>query len=39
MREVSAAVQEGFEKGVLHQRPNVINLQCDIDHRRRRWRT
>ncbi len=32
MREVSAAVQEGFDKGVLHQRPNVINLQCDIDH-------
>jgi knotted carbamoyltransferase YgeW len=32
MREFSAAVQEGFEKGVLHQRPNVINLQCDIDH-------
>ncbi len=32
MREVSAAVQEGFEKGVLHQRPNVINLQCDLDH-------
>jgi len=32
MREVSAAVQEGFERGVLHQRPNVINLQCDIDH-------
>ncbi|TAK95698.1 MAG: knotted carbamoyltransferase YgeW [Verrucomicrobia bacterium] len=32
MREVSAAVQEGFEKGVLHQRPNIINLQCDIDH-------
>ncbi len=32
MREVSAAVQEGFAKGVLHQRPNVINLQCDIDH-------
>ena len=32
MREVSAAVQEGFEQGVLHQRPNVINLQCDIDH-------
>ena len=32
MREVSAAAQEGFEKGVLHQRPNVINLQCDIDH-------
>ena len=32
MREVSAAVQEGFEIGVLHQRPTVINLQCDIDH-------
>ena len=32
MREVAAAVQEGFEKGVLHQRPNLINLQCDIDH-------
>jgi knotted carbamoyltransferase YgeW len=32
MREVSAAVQEGFEKGVLHRRPSVINLQCDIDH-------
>ena len=32
MREVAAAVQEGFDKGVLHQRPNVINLQCDIDH-------
>jgi knotted carbamoyltransferase YgeW len=32
MREVSAAVQEGFDQGVLHQRPSVINLQCDIDH-------
>jgi len=32
MREVAAAVQEGFDTGVLHQRPNVINLQCDIDH-------
>jgi len=32
MCEVAKAVQEGFEKGVLHQRPNVINLQCDIDH-------
>lgn len=32
MREVAAAVQEGFEQGVLHQRPAVINLQCDIDH-------
>jgi knotted carbamoyltransferase YgeW len=32
MREVALAVQEGFDKGVLHQRPSVINLQCDIDH-------
>jgi knotted carbamoyltransferase YgeW len=32
MREVAAAVREGFEKGVLHQRPSVINLQCDVDH-------
>ena len=32
MREVSEAVAEGFEKGVLHNRPSVINLQCDIDH-------
>lgn len=32
MRKVSRAVQEGFDQGVLHQRPAVINLQCDIDH-------
>ena len=32
MREVGAAVQEGFEKGVLHRRPGIVNLQCDIDH-------
>lgn len=32
MREVAAAVQEGYDEGVLHQRPAVINLQCDIDH-------
>src|SRR5512140_2948808 len=32
MREVGQAVQDGFEKGVLHQRPSVINLQCDVDH-------
>ena len=32
MREVAKAVQEGFEKGVLHRRPTVVNLQCDIDH-------
>ena len=32
MREVAQAVQEGFQQGVLHQRPSVINLQCDVDH-------
>jgi knotted carbamoyltransferase YgeW len=32
MREVGAAVQDGFENGVLHRRPSIINLQCDIDH-------
>ncbi len=32
MREVGAAVQDGFDKGVLHRRPSVINLQCDVDH-------
>lgn len=32
MREFGAAVQEGYEQGILHQRPNIVNLQCDIDH-------
>ncbi|MCF7923352.1 MAG: knotted carbamoyltransferase YgeW [Candidatus Marinimicrobia bacterium] len=32
MKEVSSAVQTGFEEGVLHNRPGLINLQCDIDH-------
>ncbi len=32
MREVAAALQEGYEQGVLARRPSVINLQCDIDH-------
>ena len=32
MCEVASALQEGYEQGVLHQRPAVINLQCDIDH-------
>ena len=32
MREVGAAVEEGFKQGVLHRRPSVINLQCDVDH-------
>ncbi|MDR2587324.1 MAG: knotted carbamoyltransferase YgeW [Coriobacteriales bacterium] len=32
MREVSRALKEGFEDGNLEQRPNLVNLQCDIDH-------
>ena len=32
MREVGVAVQEGFDKGVLHRRPSIVNLQCDVDH-------
>src|SRR3954465_1997385 len=32
MREVAAAVEEGFREGVLPQRPAVVNLQCDLDH-------
>jgi knotted carbamoyltransferase YgeW len=32
MREVAAAVQQGFKDGVLEQRPTIVNLQCDIDH-------
>jgi knotted carbamoyltransferase YgeW len=32
MREVAAAVDEGYREGVLEQRPALVNLQCDIDH-------
>ena len=32
MQEVASAVQTGFEEGVLHNRPGLVNLQCDIDH-------
>ncbi|MCF7945149.1 MAG: knotted carbamoyltransferase YgeW, partial [Spirochaetia bacterium] len=32
MKEVADAVQEGFDDGVLEQRPTLVNLQCDIDH-------
>ncbi|MEJ2589718.1 MAG: knotted carbamoyltransferase YgeW [Deltaproteobacteria bacterium] len=32
MREVAAAVQQGFDDGILEQRPTLVNLQCDIDH-------
>lgn len=32
MREVSEAVRQGYEDGILEQRPTLVNLQCDIDH-------
>ncbi len=32
MHEVSKAVREGHEDGVLEQAPTLVNLQCDIDH-------
>jgi knotted carbamoyltransferase YgeW len=32
MREVAAALDDGYEQGVLNQRPGIVNLQCDIDH-------
>ena len=32
MREVGAALDDGFQNGVLPQRPALVNLQCDIDH-------
>jgi len=32
MRDVSRYVQEGYNDGVLEQRPTLVNLQCDIDH-------
>ena len=32
MRDVSRFVKEGYEDGVLEQRPTLVNLQCDIDH-------
>ena len=32
MQEVGRALDEGFAKNVLNQRPGVVNLQCDVDH-------
>ena len=32
MREVSQAVLQGYQEGVLEQRTTLVNLQCDIDH-------
>ena len=32
MREVGESLDGGFKDEVLPQRPNIVNLQCDIDH-------
>lgn len=32
MVDFAEAMDEGFRSGVLHQRPSVVNLQCDLDH-------
>ena len=32
MREVARAVKQGYDEGVLEQRPTLVNLQCDVDH-------
>lgn len=32
MKNFSDYVKEGYEDGVLEQRPTLVNLQCDIDH-------
>ena len=26
------ALDEGYQKGILEQRPTLVNLQCDVDH-------
>lgn len=32
MHDVSSFVKQGYDEGVLEQRPTLVNLQCDIDH-------
>ena len=32
MHEVVDAVTQGYQAGVLEQKPTLVNLQCDIDH-------
>ncbi len=32
MLEVAEALDDGFSRGVLPQRPAIVNLQCDMDH-------
>ncbi len=32
MKEVGAALDDGYKNNVLNQRPTIVNLQCDVDH-------
>ena len=32
METVVEAVKEGYQDGILEQRPTLVNLQCDVDH-------
>lgn len=32
MHEVVDSVKQGYEDGILEQKPTLVNLQCDIDH-------
>lgn len=32
MKNFADAMENGFKSGILEQRPNIVNLQCDIDH-------
>jgi knotted carbamoyltransferase YgeW len=32
MADMASYLQEGYDDGVLEQRPTIVNLQCDIDH-------
>ncbi len=32
MREVGESLDDGHKQEVLHGRPGIVNLQCDIDH-------
>lgn len=31
-KTVSDSVKEGYDDGILEQRPTIVNLQCDVDH-------
>ena len=32
MKTFMDALDEGYSKGILEQRPTLVNLQCDVDH-------